>query len=130
MMADMAIHRIHFLRLYELLERDKTAKQEYLKEWDTLIAEERTLENLLENELGDYTPEEDPGGDHAEPQEIPPKTVDLKTPDWICRCGIDCKQMRHLVQAMQQCGIYHRQHDTANQKKGMSNEPFRHSKIS
>ena len=82
------------------------------------------------HESGDYTPEEEPGGDHAEPQEIPPKTVDLKTPDWICRCGIDCKQMRHLVQAMQQCGIYHRQHDTANQKKGMSNEPFRHSKIS
>ena len=144
-MADIAVYQVRFrkldesyLQLYQVLEGDEDAEDGYLKEWDRLVTEERALKNPLEDKLGDYTheeepggehaeppgssrstPKEEPGGNHAEPQEILPRDADSE-----CKCGKDYRQMQHLLQAMQQYGIYHIQEDSANKEKGCQMNPL------
>ena len=56
-------HRLDesYLRLYQILEGDVDAGEGHLMEWDRLIKEERAMKNLLEDKLGNYSHEEEPG---------------------------------------------------------------------
>ena len=81
-MEEMVIHRNRykkldekFLLLYELLEGDKTANQDFQNEWKETIKEKDTLEALLDTKLGDFKAEEEPdGGRGRESPEPPPRT--------------------------------------------------------
>ena len=68
-MKSVEIHREKFqqlddkyLKMYNLLEGDINTKQDYQVEWKQLIEDNEKLEELLDKELDDYTPQEDTGG--------------------------------------------------------------------
>ena len=66
-MADIAIHRVSFwkldncyIQLHELLEENGNETETYIKEWNIMVREKETLENILDNQLSDYSHEEEP----------------------------------------------------------------------
>ena len=94
-MEDMKIHRNRYrklderyLQLYELLEGEDTANQDYQNEWKEMIAEEKALATQLDTKIGDFKAEEEPNGGGREPPEPPPRaqthtinSMDIKPPE-------------------------------------------------
>ena len=125
-MDDMKIHRARYkkldkryLELYELIEGDKTANQDYQNEWKELIAEEETLETQLDAKIGDFKPEEEPDGGGREPPEPPPRTqthtinsMDIKPPE--LNLGMKSNQFNSWING---ANFYYRQCGIADQGK-------------
>ena len=91
---EMIIHKTRYrklderyLQLYELLEGDDTANQDYQNEWKETITEQKALETLLDTKIGNFKAEEEPDGGGREPPEPPPRaqthtinSMDIKPP--------------------------------------------------